>query len=366
MSATATEPRSSDQSDAFRSPSVRGGREVETSLFTFLTAIIERRRFILTVAVAAALVTAGVLLVRGRSFTSTASFVPQTRRPNASQLTGLAAQLGVQVGGLEPGQSPQFFADLAVSRRVLLEAARTTYDVPARDGTRLRGNLIQLLDVKGRDAGEAEELVLRKLQQRAGASASARTGVVFVRIWMQEPALAEAVLERILELVGDYNVSTRQSQARAERQFTERRLAESRAELRAAEERLSQFVGGNRAYVESASLRFQQERLEREVSMRQQVYQQLAQSFEQARIEEVRDTPVLSLVEPPRAPAVPDPRGLVLKSALALIVGATIAIALVLLAELWRWARTEHPATYERFEESVRGAFGRFGRRRAH
>ena len=68
-------------------------------------------------------------------------------------------------------------------------------------------------------------------------------------------------------------------------------------------------------------LNFQQERLQRQVQLQQQLYTTLSQSFEQAKIEEVRDTPVITVVEPPEAPVRPDPRGLVRNAFLTIILG---------------------------------------------
>jgi len=90
---------------------------------------------------------------------------------------------------------------------------------------------------------------------------------------------------------------TRQSQAAAERGFTEERMAEAQEELRAAENELQRFLQNNRQFQNSPELVFQHDRLQRRVAMRQQVYTSLVQSYEQARIDEVPNTPVITVVE---------------------------------------------------------------------
>lgn len=80
-------------------------------------------------------------------------------------------------------------------------------------------------------------------------------------------------------------------------------------------------------------LTFQEDRLSREVSRQQQLYSTLSQAYEQAKIEEVRDTPVFTLVDEPELPARPNPRFLVLKLPLALIVGGIIGLFLGLVRE---------------------------------
>jgi uncharacterized protein involved in exopolysaccharide biosynthesis len=55
-------------------------------------------------------------------------------------------------------------------------------------------------------------------------------------------------------------------------------------------------------------LSFVYDRLVNNVTLRQQIYTSVAQAYEQARIDEVRDTPVITVVEAPLLPAKPDPR----------------------------------------------------------
>jgi hypothetical protein len=79
----------------------------------------------------------------------------------------------------------------------------------------------------------------------------------------------------------------------------------------------------------------QEDRLRREVSLRQQVVSGLAQGLEQARLEESRNLPVITIVEAPVRPALPDSRRLVLKALFAAIVSGTALLGLVLAGE-WR------------------------------
>jgi uncharacterized protein involved in exopolysaccharide biosynthesis len=128
----------------------------------------------------------------------------------------------------------------------------------------------------------------------------------------------------ILDRLNWFNLVTRQSQAGAERRFMEGRLDEARAELRTAEDRLQNFLQRNRDFRNSPELTFQQDRLARDVQMRQQVYTSLAQAYEQARIEEVRDTPVITVVEQPDLPIRPDRRGAARSALVALIAGGML------------------------------------------
>jgi len=77
--------------------------------------------------------------------------------------------------------------------------------------------------------------------------------------------------------------------------------------------------------------------------MQQQVYSSLAQAFEQARIDEVRNTPVLTLVDPPNLPAEPDRRWLLAKALLAALLGAMIGAFVALSRDFFGRTGDERP-----------------------
>ena len=77
-------------------------------------------------------------------------------------------------------------------------------------------------------------------------------------------------------------------------------------------------------------LALRDQRLLRSVDLRQQLYVNLSTSYEQARIEEFRDTPSITVVDPPRTPyskASPKRRLIVIAAAaLGLFVGLAVAL----------------------------------------
>ena len=93
---------------------------------------------------------------------------------------------------------------------------------------------------------------------------------------------------------------------------------------------MESFLRSNRV-LGSPSLVADKERLSRQVALRNQIYAQLAWAYEQSKLEEVRDTPVLTVLDPPEVPIEPDPRGLVTKTLLSFIIGVLIAAVLAVL-----------------------------------
>jgi len=143
------------------------------------------------------------------------------------------------------------------------------------------------------------------------------------------------IAQRLLEGLNHFNLITRQSQAREERRFTEGRLEAARASLRAAEDVLQRFLQVNREFAEAPALMIQRDRLQRDVLLQQQVVTSLAQRYEENRIREVRDTPVITLVDTPSLAARPDPRLRVLIVVLGTVAGFLVGVLIAICRDAW-------------------------------
>jgi uncharacterized protein involved in exopolysaccharide biosynthesis len=286
-------------------------------------------RIIAIAACAAAVVTVGAVAIKERRWTSSASFTPQSsRRQSLGALGGLASQLGVAIPGGEPNQSPQFYADLLRSRAVLEDAVRHEFRFQSADGTSQTRTLAQALDIDEPTPAREVAETMRMFGRRISVAVSPRTGVVTVTVALNDAAMAQEVLRWMLERLNAFNNTTRQTQAMAERRFAEQRVASARQTLDEAERRESEFARRNRDFRSSPDLSLQAERLRREAQLQQQLYTTLVQLLEQARIEEVRDTPVLTVLDPPSLAARPDSRGVVRAALWGLLLGATVGVIL--------------------------------------
>ena len=106
------------------------------------------------------------------------------------------------------------------------------------------------------------------------------------------------------------------------------------AELRIAEDRLESFLKNNRQFSGSPELNFQRDRLERSIALRQEVFTTLTQTLEEARIRQVRDIPVISMVDPPSVPSLPEPRGRGIFVVLGFLIGGFSGALLSLVSEV--------------------------------
>ena len=288
------------------------------------------RRLVGTFALLGLVLLPAITLISPRSYTSASVFMPQTRSA-VSSFSGLAAQLGFTLPSTESGQNPSFYADLLESNSILGSVVDSRFEYQTRDGP-VQGTLVEIYRSNGKSPALRRDAAIRRLRGDVAATTAQKTGVVELEVTAEDPDLARQISQRLIDLVNEFNLRTRQSQAANEREFTERRLGEVRQELRATEDRLQSFLQRNRDYTNSPALTFQVERLQREVTMRQEVFTTLAQAFEQAKIEEVRDTPVITVVESPQLPVRPDSRWLVVKALLGLLLGLMMGAGLA----VWR------------------------------
>lgn len=247
------------------------------------------------------LATAWALLTSPR-YQATTTFIvdsdPGTIR-STSGLAGLASQFGIQVPS--GGQSPAFFAELATSREVLLAVAGAHYPAP-RGGLDSTVTLSALYKLPPLETRKGLESILKRLRRDVKADLEVTTGIVTVSVTAPGPLLAAAVADTLLAALNRFNLERRQLRSRDLRRFLESRVQEASGDLRAAEDSLRAFREHNRAIAQSPELQLQDDRLRRSTELRQQLYVTLASSYEQARIEEFRDTPSLTVVDPPRPP----------------------------------------------------------------
>lgn len=295
-----------------------------TSIDGLLHMMASRRRHLAQVAMVAGFVSAVVALVMPAQWTTSARMITANRRAGAANLAGLgglAAQLGVAIPGTEPAQVPAFFVDLVHTAEVL---------TPVLYQSTGEGRIVDALTSADADSALRELRGLDVLRRVVSPTFSARTGIVTITVATRAPALSFDITREVLASLDRTYRRSQQTQAMSERQFTEARLSDVRASLRSAEEAQRRFLQVNRSYTTSAELRLEFERLAREVGLQQAVYTTLAQALEQARIEEVRDTPVLSVIDSPRLAARPASRYVIVKTIAGAVAGLVLALAWML------------------------------------
>lgn len=356
-------PNVNEASPVRRDPS--RGDPAEVSLVALLNVLLRRRRVafgtpLLLMTVAAVL----SILLRPDEFAATSRFSLQGT-PSSSAAAALLSGIAEHVGPAQGGASPAFYAELLRSRELLREAAETRYRFAGTEpGDTIEGTILELYDLDG-DTPEARlRAAIARLMEDVSVSIDVASGLLTLETVAPWPELAVALNRRLLELIDDFNRRKQQSQARAEREFVEARLADAQRELEEAEGRLSDFLSRNRRIDGSPELNFEMLSLERRVEVKQQIYVSLARSYEMARIAEVRESPVITVVEPPEGSATPVGSGLVLNVAIALVFGGFIGVLFAFTQEHFDRQRRLRAADVQEFEELTRAVVSELSPRR--
>lgn len=326
-------------------------RSEELSLFTLLNVLLRQRRLVVGVPLALGVAAAGLSLLRSPQYVAQARLMPQAAERRASGIAGVAAQLGFNLQAGPGSESPDFYVELVKSQELLRELADTRYHfaVGPNPSDSLEGTVIELFRIDRGTDEDRQRAAVDLLEQWVSASVGFRTGIVTVRTTAPWRELAVQLNRRLLELLNAHNLERRQSQAATERRFVEERMREVHAELTAAEGDLQRFLRRNRAYKDSPELAFEAARLERRVALYQQVYTALAQAHEQARIDEVRNTPAITIVDRPEGSARRVGGSIVVQVMLSLFFGAVLAIMLVFAREYIARQLREDPTGYAEF-----------------
>jgi tyrosine-protein kinase Etk/Wzc len=347
-------------------------REREISMFELATPLVRRWKVVAGTAFAAAVLAAVLLLLQTPVYTAKTTFTPETAS-GASAANSLAALAGVanQLGlGLGAGSSvsPDFFVKLAGSSELLRSTLVSEFPDPARGDNSPRP-LLDILDVKGKTPEERLQRGVILLRHRVKVTSDKPTGIVALEVDMRHPQLAATVANHMVQELNQFNLERRQSQSREQRRFTGERLAEAEKDLRTAERAELAFLQRNRDYSSSPLLTFEAGRLARDVQVKQELFLTLSKAHTEARIAEVRDTPVLTVVDSAVAPFRRARPQRTIGVIIATILGTLAGIVIAYIVDFRRRAVPEHNPDYFAMREAwvqARQEFGHvLGRRRS-
>ncbi len=306
----------------------------QVSLEAWGSVVLRWRRTILALGLSGAALGLAIGLLSRRVYVSGASFIPESSETGMSGagISGLAlaaSQFGIRVPTGGSAWGPPVYVELLRSQALLEPLALDTVAVAEQGGQRVA--VMDLLEIPVLPPAQRTERAVLALRKIVMASENKQLNGVQMTVTTPWPSVSLALAEKLVSGVSQFNLGKHKSQAAAERQFVEAQAAEAERDLRAAEDRLQSFLQRNRIVTGSPELTFPQDRLQREVALRQAVYTSLMQSLEEARIREVRDTPVITVLESPRLPATAKARRAVLKGVMGglLLAGVGFLIAFI-------------------------------------
>jgi hypothetical protein len=310
----------------------------KTPLVEIATIILHRLRVILGALALGFIFGAAASLISSRKYVAGTTFIPQLSASDASGAGGLAlaaSQFGIRMPTGGAGWGAPVYVEVVRSRSVLGPIALDSVTIDEEGGRRT--SVAELFKIDDRDEASRLEKTIRKLRTIVDATENKKLGAVRVTVTTKWPSVSFALVKRLLIDVNKFNLITRQSQAGAERRFAEIQAREAERALRLAEERMQKFLEQNRVVV-SPALLYQRERIQRDITIRQLTYTSLLQNFSEARLREVRNTPVITVLEGPVLPAIGEPRNTAMTAAIGSIAAGLLAVIVVVIQNVQKTA----------------------------
>jgi uncharacterized protein involved in exopolysaccharide biosynthesis len=278
-----------------------------------LAGTLARWRTAVAVALGTIVFTLALALILPPTYRATASFVTTDaeiglRAGGLSDLaaspgiSGLASQFGLG-GPRDPSESPAFYTQLLASRELLTRLLSSRFPDPRTAAPGDSATLLALLQIRDADPERAIETAVKRLRRKMRVAVDMKTNFVVLTVDARWSHLAADVANRAMALVSAFNKEQRVSRARARRDFLETRVAAALSELRATEDSQRLFYERNRSWENSPGLLVEERRIRRQVETANSLYLSLRQQYETARIDEVNNTPVITVVDqavPPR------------------------------------------------------------------
>ncbi len=232
-------------------------------------------------------------------YKSTATLLPEADKSKLSglgELTGLASLAGVNVGGSDLAK---LYPTIVQSETILRAVIEKKYRFEGHPDS---VNLISVLDIDKDTHEENMKSAVREVADLMTVSFESKTNVVHLSLEMPDRHLSADVLNAIIAELDTYMREKRKTNASEQRRWISVRITEVEAELKAAEDTLKNFREKNRRVVDSPQLLLEQERLMRDVQVKATVYVELKKQVELARIDEIKNIPIVNVLDPALPP----------------------------------------------------------------
>jgi uncharacterized protein involved in exopolysaccharide biosynthesis len=233
-------------------------------------------------------------------FRSTTVLLPETDKSKLSAMGGLsdlASLAGVNTGDVS---LVKLYPTIITSESVLKNVIYAQYHSEKfKDSV----NLIQFWEIEAKTPALVYETALKSFRDQLEVSMDNKTSVVTIAIESKEPQLSADIVNKITAELDRFIRTKRITNASEQRKWIETRLAEVKADLEKSENWLRDFREKNRRVNDSPELLLEQERLIREVQIDATLYTELKKQYELVKIEEIKNIPIINVLDPARAAA---------------------------------------------------------------
>lgn len=226
------------------------------------------------------------------TYLSTASILPEMDKGKLGPLGDLASLAGINIGGevIMVKLYPDIIQSEAVLKPVIEKKYKSRFfDKPV--------NLYEYFDIEEETPRRTLEVALKTLRKKLDINLSAKTGLLTYSLETRDPEVTAEILNTITQELNNFLLTKRTTNAGEQKKWIEKRLKEVEEDLKKAENNLKEFRERNRRVSDSPQLLLEQERLVREVGIQTSIFTTLKQQYEVARIEEIKNVPIINVLD---------------------------------------------------------------------
>lgn len=281
-----------------------GFKEFIEKTAPYIRTILQNWKRLLIINGIVAVVSIAILLLLVKNYyDSTVTIMPDYGSSSIlGSLGGLAAMAGVNIGKTVP---TEIYNNLLYSESVLSPVIYARYKTKEFDKP---VNLIEYYEIEPKTVNKDEpeylqerdmflQMVEKFNKSILSSSIDRKTTILTATIRSDEPALSAEISNNLLKSLDEYVRTKRKSNAKEQRIYIEKRTDQVKDSLRLTEEVLKKFREQNRIVSQSPQLLLEQTRLMRNIEILQTVYIELTKQMELIKLEEVKDSPIINIME---------------------------------------------------------------------
>lgn len=220
------------------------------------------------------------------TFTATVKFLPSD--PATQQMRGQNFGPSMGITEMPPTSLPEYYQALLQSAS-LLEAAAKRH---------LRNHADDNKDAEEAQVAQIVELLRGSSVDINKSSVNTRVLILDLGVNTPNPTLSVELVNELIDELSAYGGQQRNYNARLTRDFIQKRVEESEATLRLAENKLAEFALSNRR-IDLPDIQAEKERLERAVEIEDESYKNLRQQLDMANIKALEEVHILQVFERP-------------------------------------------------------------------
>jgi uncharacterized protein involved in exopolysaccharide biosynthesis len=260
-----------------------------------------RRKRIVAITIVFMIVSLVYALMLPNMYSAAVTLLPESEEKGLSQFAQLSTLMSLPGLPVSPVSETELYPELMKSEAILKDVIYREFETAGFDEP---VNLIDYWDIGGNTERRQYQATLQKLRDEALKISIARDSrVITLGVETTDPDLSADIANSIVDNLGQYVLNQRRTRASQQRQWIEKRLEEVQLDLRDAEDALKNFREANRRILDSPELMMQQERYLRDLEKNATIYLELSKQYEMIRVQEIRDMPVVQVLDPASPPA---------------------------------------------------------------